>query len=67
MTKKNQKKLKTKNGIKILFFMCIGLIISFMIMLLGLKFFILHSKDDLIDLNLSMLKNGEASTVYFLT
>ncbi|MBO6127017.1 MAG: transglycosylase domain-containing protein [Clostridia bacterium] len=66
MTKKNQKKLKTKNGIKILFFMCIGLIISFMIMLLGLKFFILHSKDDLIDLNLSMLKNGEASTVYFL-
>ncbi|MBR0183776.1 MAG: transglycosylase domain-containing protein [Clostridia bacterium] len=66
MTKKNQKNVKLIKGIKILLFMGIGIIVSFMMMLLGFKFFVLHMKDDLIDLNLSSLKNGEASTVYFL-
>ena len=66
MTKKNQKNVKLIKGIKILLFMGIGVIVSFMMMLLGFKFFVLQMKDDLIDLNLSSLKNGEASTVYFL-
>lgn len=68
MTKynKNKKKNKLKKGIKILFFMSISMIFLFMLILLGFKFFVLHMQDDLIDLNLSSLKNGESSYIYFL-
>ncbi len=61
-----KKGMKIGKGIKILFLIFVGLILMFMILMISFKFFILSMKDDLMDLNLSSLKSGKASQVYYL-
>lgn len=56
---------KIKKGIRILFLIVLGISFMFMASLVAFKFFIVSTKDDLIDINLSSLKSG-GSQVYFL-